>query len=70
VFAGSSPLGLNQAYQEPITPEELSDDLDSEIESNTTASWNLTDAAAHPTNSVLDNASKGVSDNTYDSYVR
>ena len=63
----TSCVGLLQAYWEPVSPEECTDDQDGEIESNTTDSWkNL----AKATGNVLDDASRGVSDNTYRAYLR
>jgi len=59
-------ISLEQAYLEPVHPEEWADDQDGEIESNTAQSWkNL----AKATGNVLDDASRGVSDNTYRAYI-
>lgn len=62
-------VGLQQAYREPVSPGEWSDDQDGEAESNTIESWNGIVNIATNT-SVLDAASKGVSDNTFTAYTR
>ena len=59
--------GLLEAFREPITPEETSDDTDGEIEANSSESWNLSPSKV---NSVLENASTGVADATDKEYKR
>jgi hypothetical protein len=61
--------GLQQAYKEPVSTEDVHDDQDGEAESNTTESWRVTEAHSKKVNVVLDLASQGVSDNTYNSYI-
>jgi hypothetical protein len=64
-------LGLQKAFLEPVALEELDDDQDGEEESNKVESWAIQDAlASESPNSVLEAASKGVSDNTYKAYIR
>ncbi len=69
-------LGLQKAFLEPVALEELNDDQDGEEESNMVESWAIRDAlaseaeASNGPNSVLEGASKGVSENTYKAYIR
>jgi len=69
-------LGLQKAFLEPVALEELNDDQDGEEESNMVESWAMQDALASEAetsdgpNSVLEGASKGVSENTYKAYIR
>jgi hypothetical protein len=59
--------GLQEALREPISAEEASDEADGEIEANSADSWNL---LLNNANSVLQDASKGVADNTDKEYKR
>lgn len=68
--AMSSPiscLGLEEAFREPVSPEETSDESDSEVEAHSPESWTLMQRRAK---SILDDASKGVADNTDKDYKR
>jgi len=59
--------GLQQAYDEPVSSEEMSDDQDGKVKFNIAESWNnLTKATSK---SVLDAVSKGVSNNMYMAYI-
>jgi hypothetical protein len=62
-----SCTGLQEALREPVSAEEASDDADSEIEANSADSWNL---LLNKANSVLQDASMGVGDNTDREYKR
>ena len=68
-------LGLQKVFLEPVALEELNDDQDGEEESNMVESWAIRDALVSEgetpgPNSVLEAASKGVSENTYKAYIR
>jgi hypothetical protein len=65
-MARVSCRGLQEAWREPVSTEETSDDADSEIEANSPESWSL----MQRNNSVLEDASKGVTDTTDKSYKR
>jgi hypothetical protein len=64
--AVTSCVGLLAALREPVNAEELSDDVDGEVESNTVEAWAISEACTR----VLQDASKGVTDNTYREYRR
>jgi hypothetical protein len=59
--------GLQEALRETVSAEEASDDADGEIEANSADSWNL---LSNNANTVLQDASKGVADNTDREYKR
>ena len=62
--------GLQEALRDsPTTPEETTDEMESEIEANSPESWGLIEES-EGNNSVLDNASKGVADTTDKAYRR
>ena len=63
-------LGLQEALRDAsMNQEETADELDGEIEANSPESWSLVDGSEE-TNSVLDEASKGVAETTASGYQR
>jgi hypothetical protein len=60
-------VGLQEALMEQVSAEEMVDDADGEIEANSPESWKLIQDKA---SSVLEEASKGVTEGTGKAYKR
>lgn len=58
--------GLQEALKEPVSADELDEDVNSEVKANTPESWKLIQSA----NTVLEEASKEVTDGTDRDYRR